>query len=410
MPRQWTEHDFSIAEWLASQAALALQSIRFQRELEEKRRDAEDAAHQKSRFLAAISHDVRTPANAISLLAELIERSASNPQRAADVPKLAQSLWSNARLLVDLVSDVLDLTRLDAGHAELQISDFALSDLIRSEAEQAATLAASKHLPVVADLPPEEILLSTDRTKLSRIISNLLANAVKFTEAGEIRVSCARAKKGAHIRIVDTGCGIPAEALKQVFDEFFQLRNPERDREKGTGLGLAICRRMAAALGATISVDSVVGVGSTFTIFIPERLTNGAEVVEDPADSIPFDSSFLVGMKILLVEDNDVARGAVCQLLEAEGAIMSAAPNGREALRLLEEGDQEAILLDLNLPDMDGSEILQKLQIARPLSLKRILVITGDARYERVEQAKMLGADTLIAKPVSLAKIRQALL
>lgn len=411
MPRQWTEHDFSIAEWLASQAALALQSIRTQRELETKRRDAEEAAQQKSRFLAAISHDVRTPANAISLLAELIKRSASDPQMAADVPGLATSLWSNARLLVDLVGDVLDLTRLDSGNAELQISEFALSDLIRAEVGQAKTLLASKNVTVGCELPAEEIRLSTDRTKLSRIVSNLLGNAVKFTDEGEVCVSCEKVGNAVEIRIKDTGCGIPADSLKHVFDEFFQLRNPERDREKGTGLGLAICRRLASCLGASIAVESVVGQGSVFILTVPDRPAAGVfapaeEAAEHPVNE---DGHALDGRRILLVEDNDVARAAVTRLLAAEGALVSPAPTGREALRLLEEQEHDIVLLDLNLPDMDGSEILQRLQIARPPSLERVLVVTGDVRHERVEQVMLLGADRLIAKPLSLAKLRESL-
>ncbi len=412
MPRQWTEHDFSIAEWLASQAALALQSIRFQSELEIKRRDAEDAARQKGRFLAAISHDVRTPANAISLLAELIQHSASDPAKVGEVPELAGKLWTNARLLVDLVGDVLDLTRLDSDSSSLQASEFALSDLIAAEAAQARTLAASKNLPVHCELPGEEIRLVTDRTKLSRIISNLLGNAVKFTDKGEVRISCGAEDGNVLIRISDTGCGIPQQSLKHVFDEFFQLRNPERDREKGTGLGLAICRRLANCLGAKVAVESVVGAGSTFTITLPAMPAAAPVPIEEvavepaaaPATAVP-----LQGRRILLVEDNEVARHAVTRLLEGDGAQVASAGTGREALGLLEEGDHHVVLLDLNLPDMDGSEILQKLRIARPPALERVLVITGDARHERVEQVMLLGADRLVAKPISLAKLREAL-
>ncbi|QJE98163.1 hybrid sensor histidine kinase/response regulator [Luteolibacter luteus] len=409
LPRQWSEHDFSIAEWLASQASFALQSLRFQRELEDKRLEAEDAARQKSRFLAAISHDVRTPANAISLLAELIQRSSADPKMAPEVPKLAKNLWDNARLLVDLVSDVLDLTRLDSGHAELNVSDFGLVDLLRGEVSQGQTLANRKGVPITGEFPEEEIQLATDRTKLSRIVANLLGNAVKFTESGEIHVSCKPVKGGAQIQIADTGCGIPEEALKQVFDEFFQLRNPERDREKGTGLGLAICRRLAASLDATISVDSKVGDGSTFTIFVPDKARREStpavmpEVATEPV-AVDF-SSVLHGLRVLLIEDNEVARIAVGELITREGAIVSSAATGREGLRLLEEGGYDALLLDLNLPDMDGSEILQRLQIDRPADLRRIVVITGDARYERVEQSKALGADLLLAKPLSLARL-----
>ena len=174
---------------------------------------------------------------------------------------------------------------------------------------------------------------------------------------------------------------------------------------------MAICRRLASCLGASIAVESVVGQGSVFILTVPDRPAAGVfapaeEAAEHPVNE---DGHALDGRRILLVEDNDVARAAVTRLLAAEGALVSPAPTGREALRLLEEQEHDIVLLDLNLPDMDGSEILQRLQIARPPSLERVLVVTGDVRHERVEQVMLLGADRLIAKPLSLAKLRESL-
>jgi signal transduction histidine kinase/ActR/RegA family two-component response regulator len=408
-PRLWTEHNFSVAEWLGGQAGLALQSLRFQQELNMKRQEAETAAVQKGRFLAAVSHDVRTPANSISLLAELIDRSASDPARADQVPALAKSLWKNARALVDLVSDVLDLTRMDADLPEAQTTEFSLHELIQNEVERAGVVAGPKGLQLVHDLPPQEIVLASDRTKLGRIISNLLSNAVKFTEVGHVRVSC-RPTEGGGLRIdvTDSGLGIPPESLDHVFDEFFQLRNPERDKEKGTGLGLAICKRLTASLGCHLSVESAVGVGTTFSVHLPPGMI-GSGMVVTPVGDDPCSELGLRGARILLVEDNAVAREAVANLLTAEGAVVTSAKNGREALDALAGGGHDALLLDLNLPDMDGSEILKSIQKRRPPSLNTILVVTGDARPERIEQVKSLGADGLVAKPVSLDTLRRAI-
>jgi len=409
-PRQWSEHEFRIAEWLAAQAALALQAIRFQQEIEQKRRAAEEVSIQKTRFLAAVSHDVRTPANAISLLAELVERCASDPTRAHQVPALAKSLWTNARSMVDLVSDVLDLTRLDSGRLDMDVTDFCLSELIRAEVHQAGPLAEEKKLTLRTVLPEKEVFLRSDRTKVARVLSNLISNSVKFTENGEIRVECVRSENGGvTVSVIDTGIGIPGEHLATIFDEFFQIRNPERNREKGAGLGLAICRRILDGLGFQVSVKSLVGIGTTFAIEIPAECVVDGNPVSSGTNGPTAPAFSLEGLSILLVEDHDVARTATAALLSAEGASVSEARTGREAVQLLATDRHEILLLDLNLPDFDGTEILKSLQAARPEKLEHIMVVTGDVRPERIEEVKALGARELIPKPVSIEKIRAAL-
>jgi signal transduction histidine kinase/ActR/RegA family two-component response regulator len=405
-PRRWSEHDFRIAEWLASQAALALQAIRFQQEIEQKRRSAEEASIQKTRFLAAVSHDVRTPANAISLLAELIERCAKDPERAHQVPALAANLWSNARAMIDLVSDVLDLTRFDSGRLDLDVSEFSVSEIIRSEVRQALPLAERRGLVLIHELPERELTIRSDRTKLARVVSNFVSNAVKFTETGEIRVKCAADGHGGWaIDVIDSGIGIPGEHVGSIFDEFFQLRNPERNRDKGAGLGLAICRRLLDALGFGVSVKSLVGIGTTFSIQIPaDHVVNGTV-----KPRVEVDRHSLEGQSILLVEDHEVARETTAQLLEAEGARVSTAESGREAIRQLATGEHDILLLDLNLPDFDGTEILRSLQSSKPERLRCVLVVSGDVRPERIEEVKALGAQDLLPKPVSLESIRNAL-
>ncbi len=421
-PRRWTEHDFRIAEWLAGQAALAFQTIRFQQEIVQKRQAAEDASVQKTRFLAAVSHDVRTPANAISLLAELIERCAKDPQRAHQVPTLAANLWSNARAMIDLVSDVLDLTRFDSGRMDLDLSEFSLCEVIRSEVRQALPMAERRGLALRHQVPVPEITIRSDRTKLARVLANFVSNAVKFTEAGEIRVECGAAPQGGWmVNVIDSGIGIPTEHLGSIFDEFFQLRNPERNREKGAGLGLAICRRLLDALGFDVSVKSLVGIGTTFSIHIPREFAVSesetqavdlprAQMVSGPGlQSFENDGHPLQGLGILLVEDHEVARESTAQLLEAEGATVSKAESGREAIRLLAEGGHDILLLDLNLPDFDGTEILRSLQTSKPEQLRCVLVVTGDVRPERIDEVKALGAQDLLPKPVSIHRIRKAL-
>ncbi|HWE94898.1 MAG TPA: ATP-binding protein [Tepidisphaeraceae bacterium] len=245
-----------------------------QRELDTRRREAEEASVRKTRFLAAVSHDIRTPANAISLLAELIRRTASNPAMSGDIPELAQELHASAVSLVNLLSDVLDVARFDSDKVELQESEFPLTTLLADEQRQLLPLARQKGLSLQFNAPSESLQVRTDRIKLGRVLGNLIGNAIKFTETGEVRIDAHRnGDNTIRISIVDTGIGIAPEHMSHIFDEFFQLRNPERDRAKGSGLGLTICKRLVDAMGGTLDVQSAPGRGSTFTLTLPAYAT-----------------------------------------------------------------------------------------------------------------------------------------
>ncbi len=252
-----------------------------QRELDVRRREAEEASVRKTRFLAAVSHDIRTPANAISLLAELVRRTASNPAMAGDVAELARELHGSSISLVNLLSDVLDIARFDSGKVELQESDFSLASLLEEEHRHLFPLAREKGIEFTFQPPQQMLWLRADRIKLARVLGNLIGNAIKFTSAGEVRLDAEHvAEGGVRIRVTDTGIGIAEEHLRHVFDEFFQLRNPERDRNKGTGLGLTICKRLVDAMGGTLSVKSAVDRGSTFTVTLPPSVVIASPAVE----------------------------------------------------------------------------------------------------------------------------------
>ncbi|MDQ3441743.1 MAG: ATP-binding protein, partial [Planctomycetota bacterium] len=256
-----------IAGGVTAWADITMQKT-LQRELDLRRREAEEASVRKSRFLAAASHDIRTPANAISLIAELIKRTADNPKMADEIPQLAQEMHASAMSLVNLVTNVLDVTRFESGKLELQETEFPLAALLEEEIRQTLPLAQAKGLELELQEPPGSLWLLTDRVKLGRVMGNLLGNAIKFTDAGAVRVAARRTEAGGvEIRVVDSGIGISAEHQEKIFDEFFQLFDPQRS--KGSGLGLAICKRLVQALGGTLTVDSTPGDGSTFTVTLP---------------------------------------------------------------------------------------------------------------------------------------------
>jgi signal transduction histidine kinase len=258
-----------------------------QRELDARRREAEENSVRKTRFLAAVSHDIRTPANAITLLAELIRRTASNPALAGEVPELAKEIHSSAMSLVELLGDVLDLARYDSGRIELQETEFSLSELLHDEHRRFTPIAREKGLSLRLAAPERSVRLRADRIKLSRVIGNLVGNAIKFTERGEVSIEAGQDGAGSGsgadggaaaadglapvIRVRDTGMGIPPEMQQTIFDEFVQLHNRERDRNKGTGLGLTICKRLVDAMGGELSVQSEPGAGSTFVVKLPAQ-------------------------------------------------------------------------------------------------------------------------------------------
>ena len=279
-----------------------------QRELETRRREAEEANVRKTRFLAAASHDIRTPANAISLLAELLRRTADSPSMAAEIPQLAEELRQSATSLVTLVSNVLDVTRFDTDKLELHETEFPLARLLEEEARQVLPLAQAKKLTLEVEPAEEGLWLRADRIKLGRVLGNLLGNAIKFTDRGSVRLATRRgggvAKPTAAgegngdghagqtraggggggaaapasggedtnvvISVTDTGIGITPENQAHIFDEFWQLSDPQRS--KGSGLGLSISRRLVEAMGGSIAVQSEVGKGSAFTVTLPASL------------------------------------------------------------------------------------------------------------------------------------------
>ncbi len=239
-------------------------------------RDTREASIQKTDFLAALSHAIRTPVNAINLMAEVMRRTAANPALEPDIPQLAERLQANAVSLVELINDLLDIARPEQGKVVLQETEFDLSDVIAEECGRLTPLAQEKRLHVLIEPQQASVVLHTDRTRLARILRNLLGNAIKFTESGCVRVSSVlRPDRRVEIRFADTGIGIAPEHLAHIFEEFTQLHNPERDRSKGCGLGLAISKRLTEALGGLIAVDSQPGRGTTMTVTLPARAPAG---------------------------------------------------------------------------------------------------------------------------------------
>jgi len=248
-------------------------------ELERLRREAEEASGRKTRLLASVSHDMRSPLQVLNLTAELILRTADDQALTGEVSEWAQLLQTNALGLADLVSDVLDISSIESGRVELRESEFSVEELLAEECRQMLPLAQAKNITLVAESSAPATWIRTDRVKLARILSNLISNALKFTESGGVTLSsCFTPERDVLIRVQDTGIGISTQHLVRIFDEFAQLPNPERDSPKGWGLGLAICRRLIELLGGTITVESQLNHGTAFSVRLPSScVVNNSE-------------------------------------------------------------------------------------------------------------------------------------
>jgi signal transduction histidine kinase len=237
-------------------------------ELNRRREVAEEANNRKTRLLTSVSHDMRSPLHAMNLTAELIRRTADDYHATAEITELAQLLQTNALGLADLVSDILDIASIESGRVELHKSEFALDEFLVDQCRRLAPLAQAKHLTLDCEPMAEPTSIRTDRVKLARIVTNLVSNAIKFTETGGVALTAKVTDGTVTIRVRDTGIGIAAENLDRVFDEFSQLHRPQADRVKGWGLGLAICRRLIDLLGGAIAVESELGRGTTFNVHL----------------------------------------------------------------------------------------------------------------------------------------------
>ena len=373
---------------------------------------AERIGLQKTQFLAAVSHDLRTPVNAITLQAELMGYlvAGAEPPVPAELRDLAADLRRAAGGLAELINDLLDLSRFDSGRIEHRPTDFAPEEWLAAALGPLGPTARAKGLTLswLVDRPGR--VLHADRVKLGRVLTNLVGNALKFTEAGAVGVSLGVDASGCLVLAVrDTGPGIPADQLGVIFDEFAQLRNPERDRSKGTGLGLAICRRLIESAGGHLAAESLPGLGSTFTAtFPPNHL---AHAIPEGPGWAPVAAPRQIPERptILLVEDDERSRRPLTRLLERAGFAVEPARDGAEALEALGHRVPALVLLDLLLPGLDGPEFLRRLRADPAHAAIPVVVLSGDIDGERFDRALHLGVAGVLAKPVDFDSLKSLL-
>jgi PAS domain S-box-containing protein len=365
--------------------------------LEESRRKAEEANRAKGEFLANVTHEVRTPLSAIIGMAGLLENA-----------EMARRIKRSAESLLAIIGDILDFSKIDSRKLTLTREPMALRDVLQGVLDTVQITADEKHLALVLDVHADvPDALVGDALRLRQVLINLIGNAIKFTETGEIRVRVAVATQlpseiCLHFAVIDTGIGIPRDKQELVFEAFAQADGTSARRFGGTGLGLSISARLVELMGGDIWVESEVGHGSAFR-FTANFGVQGAPAVEAALEN----ASSIRPVHVLLAEDEQVHRELVAHLLRQRGHHVVTARNGREALLELERNPVQVVLLDLQMPEMDGLQLAAAIRARERTAGGHmpLIAMTASVMATALEEYAAAGIDHALIKPIARERL-----
>jgi signal transduction histidine kinase/ActR/RegA family two-component response regulator len=373
-------------------------------------RDAAEAANvQKSQFLANMSHEIRTPLNGVLAMAQILERGALS----GDQREQVEVIKSSGEVLLTILNDILDVSRIEDGALELEVAPFDLRALTDATLGGYAVAAQTKGLDLTVEIAEgAEGLRLGDGGRVRQILSNLVSNAIKFTAEGGVAVRVEGSDTGVRLTVEDTGVGVPEDRLAHLFDKFTQLDGATTRRFGGAGLGLAICQALTEKMGGVIAVESVPGEGSTLVVDLPlPRCENPADAATQ-ADAASSDGEAERPLRVLAAEDNPTNQKVLATILEMFGADLQMVENGALAVEAWRSAPFDVILMDIQMPDMDGVAAARAIRTAEAETGRArtpILAVTANAMPHQAAEYAAAGMDGLVPKPIEIGRLQAAL-
>jgi PAS domain S-box-containing protein len=371
--------------------------------------EAHAANHAKSGFLATMSHEIRTPLNGVLGMAQAMAADVLSPRQRERLDIVRRS----GETLLAILNDVLDLSKIEAGMLELEQVDFDLAEVAGSAHAAFAAVAAAKGLDFDLTIAPGAGgAYRGDATRVRQVLFNLISNAVKFTDEGAVRVRAAFDGRNLCLSVSDTGVGVAEHRIASLFDKFVQVDVSTTRRYGGTGLGLAICQELVQRMGGVIEVESAPGAGSTFTARLPlPKVTQVS--APTPLDHEPtMTPAPGAAPRVLAAEDNEVNQLVLKSLLEPLGLDPVIVADGRQAVEAWEAADWDVILMDIQMPVLDGPsavKLIRDREAAQGRSRTPIIALTANALSHQVAEYRAIGMDAVVCKPIEVRKLIEAL-
>jgi glucokinase len=377
-------------------------------DLRDAKAEADTANRAKSAFLATMSHEIRTPLNGVLGMAQAMALDSLPTKQRDRLDVIRQS----GEALLAILNDVLDLSKIEVGKLELELVDFDLDQLLTGAHAAFTALANKKGLSFALTIAETARgLYCGDPTRVRQILYNLISNAVKFTEAGEVRVTADFRDDRLELSVTDTGVGIPADRLCALFGKFVQADVSTTRRYGGTGLGLAICRELTDLMGGSITVRSEPGLGACFEVSLP-LTRSSAEAPSDAFAAGPFELPSQLTLKVLAAEDNTVNQLVLKTLLHQLGVDLTVVDNGQEAVDAWEREPWDLILMDIQMPVMDGPDAARRIRQREATSGRTrtpIIALTANVMVHQIDAYRKAGMDGNVAKPLEIPVLFKAI-